>query len=48
MEAFQNILHVSYLRKILPDLDIIVSEIPTESGKNFTLEKISVRIIDRK
>ncbi|XP_048627476.1 uncharacterized protein LOC125596341 [Brassica napus] len=47
MDAFHNMFHVSQLRKCLSDQDIVLHEIPTDLGKNLTLETRPVRIVDR-
>ena len=47
MEAFHNVFHVSQLRKCLTDQDVILPELPSELGKNLTLETSPVRIVDR-
>ena len=47
MDAFQNVLHVSQLRKCLTDQDIALPAIPDDLGKNQTLEMRPVRITDR-
>ena len=47
MDAFHNVFHVSQLKKCLTDQDIVLPEIPTDLGKNLTIETRPVRIIDR-
>ena len=47
MDAFHNVFHVSQLRKCLSDQDIVLPEIPTDLGKNLTLETRPVLIVDR-
>ena len=47
MDAFHNVFHVSQLRKCLTDQYVIVPELPSELGRNLTLETRPVRIVDR-
>ena len=47
MDAFHNVFHVSQLKKCLTDQDIVLPEIPTDLGKNLTIETRPVRIVDR-
>ena len=47
MEAFHNVFHVTQIRKILTDQDIIIPKIPADLGTNLTLGTVPVRIVDR-